>query len=270
MSSLNIYIACHKAFNLPTDEFYVPIQVGRQIANTQLDMLGDNGGDNISEKNKTYCELTALYWIWKNDKTSDYVGLCHYRRYFDLKNTTVEELFGDNTDVVFTNPRYHFASVQNSALKYVCSENWAILHKVIKKIHPEYEDAFIKSMTGTKAYEYNMLICRKDLFDNYCEWLFSILFECEKHIKLSPYSRERRVFGYLSEYLMYTYFLKNRSKIKTLPLVLYDGKNCKVIKPRLLAKVVAKLIDLSHLYKGKFLAYNGAHELGLINDNIVI
>lgn len=44
MSSLNIYIACHKAFNLPTDEFYVPIQVGRQIANTQLDMLGDNGG----------------------------------------------------------------------------------------------------------------------------------------------------------------------------------------------------------------------------------
>ena len=119
-----------------------------------------------------------------------------------MANCNIEELFKEGADVIFTKPKYHIHSVQYTALKYVCGEDWAILHNVIKKIHPEYEQTFIDVMTGTKSYEYNMLICSKSIFDDYCKWLFSILFETERLIRISPYSRGARVFGYLSEYLM--------------------------------------------------------------------
>ena len=83
---IKILVACHKADpNIRQDDIYMPIQVGKAL-HPELD-LGfqcDNTGDNISEKNGSYCELTALYWAWKNLKDVDYIGLCHYRRYFDL------------------------------------------------------------------------------------------------------------------------------------------------------------------------------------------
>ena len=268
MKKVSIYIACHKKFNLPQEKYYIPIQVGRKISNFKLDMIGDDD-NGISEKNKNYCELTALYWIWKNDNQSDYVGLCHYRRYFDLSNKKIDELFKDGTDVIFTSPKYHIQSVQCTALKYVCGEDWAIFHNVLKRLYPEYEQSFIDVMTGTKSYEYNMFICSKQMFNSYCEWLFSLLFECEKYIKISNYSRAARVFGYLAEYCMYVYFLKNKCKIKTTRLLDYDGCVYKVEKESIVRKVFTKCIDISHIYKGKLKLYDSAHILGLKADNII-
>ena len=69
---------------MATQSPYLPIQVGKAISNTDLGVQGDNTGDNISEKNQSYCELTGIYWAWKNLKNVDYIGLCHYRRYFDF------------------------------------------------------------------------------------------------------------------------------------------------------------------------------------------
>ena len=53
-------------------------------------MLLDNEGDNISFKNKSYCELTTQYWAWKN-QTADYYGFCHYRRYFSFSKVNLQE-----------------------------------------------------------------------------------------------------------------------------------------------------------------------------------
>ena len=79
--TIKIYVVCHKKSYVPKNPYLYPIQVGASIAGTRLsDMLDDDEGDNISEKNKSYCELTAQYWAWKNDD-ADYYGFFHYRRY---------------------------------------------------------------------------------------------------------------------------------------------------------------------------------------------
>ena len=75
------YIITHKKFQVPDLEEYIPIQVGAE-GKQDLGYLKDNSGDNISSKNSNYCELTGMYWVWKNDKDSDIIGISHYRRYF--------------------------------------------------------------------------------------------------------------------------------------------------------------------------------------------
>ena len=83
---IKILVACHKSDTaIYQNDIYMPIQVGKALhANVELGFQCDNTGDNISEKNDSYCELTAIYWAWKNLKDIDYIGLCHYRRYFDF------------------------------------------------------------------------------------------------------------------------------------------------------------------------------------------
>ena len=79
--NIKIYVAAHKEANFPKDKIYVPIQVGAE-GKKDLGYVRDNTGDNIAKKNANYCELTALYWIWKNICNVTNVGICHYRRYF--------------------------------------------------------------------------------------------------------------------------------------------------------------------------------------------
>ena len=76
---IKVIVATHKQYRMPSDNCYMPLHVGKQ-GKVDLGYLGDDSGDSISEKNGHYCELTGLYWAWKNLK-SDYIGLVHYRRY---------------------------------------------------------------------------------------------------------------------------------------------------------------------------------------------
>lgn len=84
MTRISILVATHKAYLFPENDIYIPIQVGKVLVAQDLGILSDSEGENISDKNPTFCELTALYWAWKNGifEKNDYVGLVHYRRYF--------------------------------------------------------------------------------------------------------------------------------------------------------------------------------------------
>lgn len=63
----------------------MPIHVGKVLhPDVDLGIQRDDTGDNISLKNSSYCELTGMYWAWKNLRGVDVIGLCHYRRYFDF------------------------------------------------------------------------------------------------------------------------------------------------------------------------------------------
>ena len=84
MAKIKVLVCCHKATYVPNDDVYLPIQVGKANSKIDLGFQGDDEGKNISEKNFSYCELTAVYWAWKNLKDIDYIGLCHYRRFFDF------------------------------------------------------------------------------------------------------------------------------------------------------------------------------------------
>jgi len=83
VKNIKIIVASHKKYQMPEDDMYLPLHVGAE-GKEKLGYQGDNTGDNISIKNPYFCELTGLYWAWKNLE-ADYIGLVHYRRYFSIK-----------------------------------------------------------------------------------------------------------------------------------------------------------------------------------------
>jgi len=90
--NIKVIIATHKKYKMPKDALYLPVHVGRE-GKEELGYVGDNTGDNISLKNPSYCELTGLYWAWKNLDV-DYLGLAHYRRHFTLKKYSQRKKWG--------------------------------------------------------------------------------------------------------------------------------------------------------------------------------
>ena len=70
--SINIIIATHKKYQMPADSMYIPLHVGAEGKKDEtgkelnLGYVKDNTGDNISKMNPSFCELTGLYWDWKN------------------------------------------------------------------------------------------------------------------------------------------------------------------------------------------------------------
>lgn len=271
MKKIKLFVTCNKIGEVPetNSDIFIPIQTGKALTGINLGVLGDDTGDNISEKNDKYCELTAHYWIWKNVHDAEYVGICHYRRYFNyvFSENNIDNLF-KRADVIMVTPKYNLHDVQFSFLKYIASEDIAILHQVLRKVYPEYEKAFIQKMLGTLSYEYNMLICRKELFDSYCEWIFNILKECDKYLKPSPYSNAQRVKAYIAEYLMSVYFSKNNYKIKTLDLKMKTSNGFEVIRANPIKKALSLLINLRRYFVKTISMYGYAQINGLKKDGI--
>lgn len=212
----------------------------------------DNKGINISKKNPNYCELTALYWIWKNYKCkpNSIIGLCHYRRFFSKKNKKNIKYFVSldeckkilkNNDIIVpkkfmfpvTTYEYYF---KHGAGK---EKDLIILREVIKEKYPEYLSTFNNYCSKKSGYYCNMMVCAKKNLDCYCKWLFEILFELEKKINLDEYSQmEARVYGYLSELLLNVYIEKNNLKISELYMINTEEKSSKIKK--FLKKILKK------------------------------
>jgi len=202
-----MYTMAHKKFDLPKDKMYVPLHVGRENS-TDLGYLGDNTGDNISKLNCYYSELTGVYWIWKNDKTSQYVGVCHYRRYLVNENDRaftekeLEDILQDY-DIITTkclklNCAYYDGYAANHHIKdLIATED------VIRELYPDYYENYKKIIHGNQTYFGNICVMSKELFDEYAKWLFSIFFQVQKRIDVESYDDyHKRVFGFISEILL--------------------------------------------------------------------
>lgn len=242
MSKVSIFVACHKPTKVIANNAYVPIHVGRAISKYKeemADMIGDDTGNNISEKNSSYSEMTAHYWIWKNVQDVEYVGLCHYRRLFgvDITESNIDRIMGNN-DVIMVFPAYQIDSVYSCFVKFIGGENMAITAQVVKKLCPEYYDTLIALGNDVMFHPFNMFICKKELHSRYAEWMFPILFECEKYIKPSPYSNANRVIGYIAEMITQLFFIHNHLKIKSVPYIAIDENNQKSLIKRSLPEIV--------------------------------
>lgn len=222
-SNYKIYVVTHKDFNYPLISDYIPIQVGKLFTGTKLPFISDDTGENIAHRNDNYCELTALYWIWKNEELPDYIGIVHYRRYFVygltsklLDKKRMDKIFNEY-DIILPEK---FVTKKNVYNHYITSdsgrENDLInLRNTIKKLYPSYLDDYDKVMNLKKASYCNMMVMSKEDFGNYCEWLFNILFELEKITDLTGYSKqEQRIYGFLSEFLLNVWVIHNDLKIK--------------------------------------------------------
>lgn len=151
--------------------YIVPLQVGKCFTELSVAELHDDMGRNISAKNKQYCELTALYWIWKNAK-AEYVGLCHYRRWFDISQEEAGYLSGSDVDVVLTTPILNFPDVKTVYFRDHEEHDWQVMMDILREFASEYYETACASFNGIYYYPYNMLIAKKEIFDAYCSWLF--------------------------------------------------------------------------------------------------
>lgn len=282
-AKIKIFVATHKPGKVRSDDVYTPIHVGRAISKYKedmADMIGDDTGDNISEKNSSYSEMTAHYWIWKNIHDVEYVGLCHYRRLFgvDITSNNIENLMS-GCDVIMVDPAFQLDSVYSCFVKFIGGENMTITAQVVKKLCPEYFDTLIALGNELKFHPFNMFICKKEIHNRYSEWIFPILMECEKYIKPSPYSNANRVIGYIAEMITQLFFMHNQLKIKTVPYISIeeDGNEC-LIKPAFgdIVRLKTQEFLLKTLHKKKLLRdskykfTNPAFLVGLKKDGVDI
>lgn len=254
---IKILVATHKKAHMPMDEMYLPIRVGNALAKDDLGYTGDDTGDNISEKNPYFCELTALYWGWKNVK-ADYIGLAHYRRHFCCKSgkwkysliLTKEEAesFLAKADVVLPKKRRYFIESLASHYKHTHDlEHLELTREILRKQCPEYVDVFDKVMKNTSAHMFNMMIMKRELLDKYCAWLFPILFTLEEEIDVKNMPAfDARLFGRVSELLLDVWLKLNNIKYAETGFVQIGDENWgKKIKGFLSAKFGGKKYDRS-------------------------
>lgn len=261
MGNIKILISCHKQSIVPDSEIMLPIEVGADLHSKHIEgYIQDNSGDNISAKNKMYCELTAQYWAWKN-LDADYYGFFHYRRYLNFsenkypldswQNITEERLndtclkkynlnddcirnMVETYDIVLSEEKNVAKMPDRNTSVYDQYKNGRSLNirdldlvrDIIGAKHPDYLDTFEDVMKGRKTCLCNMYIMKKELFHEYMSWLFDILFEFEKKADMSEYTVEGyRTPGHLAERLLtvFCWYMEKKKnlRVKRLQTVIF-------------------------------------------------
>lgn len=243
MKDIKIVVATHKKYQMPEDKMYIPVQVGAE-GKEDLGYQKDNSGENISEKNPYFCELTGLYWAWKN-LSADYIGLVHYRRHFSVnkkipksesekfKILLTEEQASEKlekVDVILPKLRkYYIENLYSHYEHTMYIEPLDETRKIIEKKYPEYIEEFDKLHKRTSAHMFNMFVMKKEILNEYCTWLFDILFELEKRTDPSKYdSFHARFYGRVSELLLDVWINKNQIKYEEVKVI--DMQNVNWIK----------------------------------------
>lgn len=200
--------------------FQKEIQVGAALTDERICHLTDDLGEHISDRNRQFCELTALYWIWKHAK-QEVVGLEHYRRHFLLEERWLSDMRDREIDVILPTPLYVAPSIVGNYKERHVASDWDFMMDYMRKIYPEYYREASEFFNTNLYSPCNMFIMRKKVLDDLCRWLFPILFICAEHggKREDPY--QNRYPGFLAERLMTFFFEKNREKYR----VVYADKN---------------------------------------------
>lgn len=201
-------------------------------------MTRDDEGDHISGKNASYCELTALYRLWKSGE-GDCLGLCHYRRYFApcrfgdkrqriMTPKQAEQLMAE-ADVLLPVKRNYF--IQSGYDQYAHShhvQDLTVTEQVLAEMEPRYAEAFHRSLSRTSGHRFNVLLMRRGPFMAYCQWLFGVLAKVEDRLDTTGYTpSDLRVFGYLGERLLDVWLLTDGSglRVKECPVVNLESQH---------------------------------------------
>lgn len=198
-----------------------PLQVGAGLTKERVADLSDDIGDNISQKNVNYCELTALYWIWKNELSigsdgngADYYGLFHYRRILDITEDDLYRIRAGEVDVILQFPTFHEPDIREHHTRYIKESDWKTMLQALRELQPEYADAYQEIFTRPYFYNYNLIIAKRKVLADYCAWLFPILERTEMLSEPKGWERQDRYIGYLGENLMTLYFLYHQNNLK--------------------------------------------------------
>lgn len=243
-TEIKILVCCHKKDIKVDVPPYYPIHVGKCLNDINLGIQGDDVGDNISDKNASYCELTGMYWAWKNLKNTDIIGLCHYRRYFNFQNSlnfldSKIISVADFNKLDFSIPTKILSKIKGGSIiaakrivlpisvytNYCEWHNSADILKmgeILKNEYPQnYYNAYVDLvLDGNKLKPYNMFMMRWDMFERYCSWLFPLLKKIEKVTDISSYDdTQKRLYGYLAERLFNIYIYANNIETIEKPII---------------------------------------------------
>lgn len=261
---VKIALVTHKPFAIPKCASFVPLHAGRMIAQSeskdgQVDKadyewllrntIGDDSGDNISDKNRYYCEASAMYWMWKNYRSignPEYVGLMHYRRFFifndnfymgqpkdqwhqgfcyleedlltddfankiGLSDAKIEEVC-NNYDIIVTKDadldvaRGGVVSLRADYDKFIFGtkvKDFDLMVDIIKGQYPRYAEGIDEYINGSHKSLYQMFIMKKEMFFEYCSFVFGVLSQIESQVDFKDYTPNgKRSLGYLAEEML--------------------------------------------------------------------
>ena len=247
--TVKIVVATHKKYTMAGDPMYLPLHVGAEgktdADGNELDFgyVKDNTGDNISALNPSFCELTGLYWAWKNLK-EDYIGLVHYRRYlclhktsdpFDgvLKHSELAPMLEDTSVFVPKKRKYYIETLYSHYAHTHYADHLDQTREIIREKYPMYLPSYDKVIRQRSGYMFNMMILRRELLDQYCAWLFDILFALRERIDAPEMSAfQARFYGRISEIIFNVwldYQLETgaieRSALRELPYIYMEKIN---------------------------------------------
>lgn len=224
-------MCCHKQYET-VPPVCIPIQCGSDLNAPVKGAVRDNEGENISAKNREYCELTAHYYVWKNI-LADYYGFCHYRRFFCVDGSTKKpylalkaprnELFPNEEQWQSLTSKYEIIVPRSEnmgvpAKKHYCTakyhypEDLNLFIRILKEKAPKFVSAEEKYLSQNRQYFCNMFVMSREYFFEYCENLFIILEEFDKQKTLHEDFQSNRTDGYLGEIFtgIYITYLKDK------------------------------------------------------------
>lgn len=243
-SKVKIFVGYHRPNIIYKSNVFQPILTAA-IDWDDENIIRDDEGINIASKNPNYAELTGHYWVWKNflPKTdAKYVGFCHYRRFLDFnfseigvvpflpifisnfskmfEKYTEENIFNCIKDYDIVLPaKYRFdKSVYEQYLEYHPKKDLDLALDVIKDIYPEYFETAQEVMSSKSIYICLNFVMKKELLEEYMEWMFNVLTNLEQRSDWNKYTEyftiripafiAERFFNIWFEYKMKTQNLK--------------------------------------------------------------
>lgn len=192
-----------------------PIQVGTKLSRRKMGSVSDDTGDNISQYNSLFAEMTGAYWIWKNEMSSEYKGLCHYRRHFVITKEEILALRQNRIDVLLPTPRYVPGGIRNMFLEEtpVKSRVFESMLFAVSELYGDERDKLEAYLDSRFYYPNNMVVAKRDIYDRYCSWVFPILFHMYRTDLENSYGHETdRHIAYAAELLTSYYFVKNKKQ----------------------------------------------------------
>ena len=195
-------------------EYEVLVQAGTAIAGKRLTdaLFFDDQDDNISDRNQQFCELTALYWIWKHSD-KNIIGLEHWRRRFLLPENWVSRMDEEQIDVILPVPLCVMPSLEENYRSRHEERIWNRMLEILREIHPEDADGAREYFKKNNLFSpCNMIIARRNVLEEYCKWLFPVLLRLADEIGTLEDSYQNRYPGFISERLLNYFFAQKRDK----------------------------------------------------------
>lgn len=199
----------------PSYRSLIPLHVGAALCPPASTMLTDDTGDNISVKNNLYSEVTGVYWLWRNAPVSEYIGLCHYRRHFNLTPDDLAHIPQTGLDIIVS---VLTLCVPNNREFFIWSgylgrELFSLIDATLRDFAIDYVAAYQEVCDSPLLIPCNMAIMRRFWFDKYCAWLFPLAEELEKRVAVAGLATSRYM-GYVTEILLSTFFAHHKNDIK--------------------------------------------------------